>query len=105
MRYLNVRIDWNRLERFDDDDATATYNEDEIKALPEISDLNDPVQAAIALNAVSRTLVFDDMAACTGGGAEGAEAGEEVSDKDARGQHLQLARCSGREQGSHLALL
>ncbi|KAL3246738.1 hypothetical protein MRX96_057469 [Rhipicephalus microplus] len=40
--------------------------------------------AAIALNALSHTLVYDDMGACTGGGAEDAEAGEEVSDEDAR---------------------
>ncbi|KAH8038237.1 hypothetical protein HPB51_026134 [Rhipicephalus microplus] len=73
----------SRLERFNDDND-ATYDEDEIEALPEIRDSSEPAQAAIALNAVSRTLVYDDKGACTGGSAKGAEAGEEVSDEDAR---------------------
>ncbi|XP_075724105.1 uncharacterized protein LOC142766375 [Rhipicephalus microplus] len=80
-KHLNVHIDWSRLERFDDDDAVGTYDDDEIEALPEIIDLDDPMQAAFALNAVSRTLVYDDMGV---GGAEGEAADEMVvSDEDA----------------------
>ncbi|XP_075728276.1 uncharacterized protein LOC142769176 [Rhipicephalus microplus] len=80
-KHLNVYIDWSRLERFDDDDAVGTYDDDEIEALPEIIDLDDPMQAAIALNAVSRTLVYDDMGV---GGGEGEAADEMVvSDEDA----------------------
>ncbi|XP_075743733.1 uncharacterized protein LOC142802635 [Rhipicephalus microplus] len=52
-KHLNVHIDWSRLERFDDDNAVGTYYDDEIEALPEIIDLDDPMQAAIALNAAA----------------------------------------------------
>ncbi|XP_075750649.1 uncharacterized protein LOC142817514 [Rhipicephalus microplus] len=53
-KHLNVHIDWSRLERFDDDDAVGTYDDDEIEALPEIIDLDDPMQAATAIGLKSR---------------------------------------------------
>ncbi|KAH7959858.1 hypothetical protein HPB49_014416 [Dermacentor silvarum] len=58
-RYVNVQIDWSRLDQFDGDDAEC--NDDEIEALPEITDLDDPMQAVIAPNAVSQTIVYDDV--------------------------------------------
>ncbi|KAH6925557.1 hypothetical protein HPB50_007109 [Hyalomma asiaticum] len=50
-KYVNVKIDGSRVTQLDGDEAEC----DEIEPLPEITD--DPVQAAVALNAVSRTLV------------------------------------------------
>ncbi|KAH7950400.1 hypothetical protein HPB49_023634 [Dermacentor silvarum] len=44
-KYLNIKVDWSRLAQFDDDD--------EIERAPEITDLEDPLQMAIALNAMT----------------------------------------------------
>ncbi|KAH6933547.1 hypothetical protein HPB50_016154 [Hyalomma asiaticum] len=49
-KYVNVNIYWSRLTQFAGDEAECDDDE--------ITDLDDPVQAAIALNAVSRTLVY-----------------------------------------------
>ncbi|XP_077560716.1 uncharacterized protein LOC144175511 [Haemaphysalis longicornis] len=62
-RGLNVRIDWSRLEQFDGDAATNNDdddNDDEIEALPETIDLDDSLQVAIALNAVAKSMLYDD---------------------------------------------
>ncbi|KAH6921997.1 hypothetical protein HPB50_007295 [Hyalomma asiaticum] len=55
-KHVNMKIDWSRLTQFDGDEAEC--DDDEIERLPEITDLDGPVQAVIALNAVSRTLVY-----------------------------------------------
>ncbi|XP_077564661.1 uncharacterized protein LOC144180144 [Haemaphysalis longicornis] len=58
-KHVNVKIDWSRLSQFDDDDVEC--DDDEIEPLPEITDLEDPMQAIIALNAMSHTMVHDDV--------------------------------------------
>ncbi|KAL3253181.1 hypothetical protein MRX96_054647 [Rhipicephalus microplus] len=63
-----VRIDWSRLGVFDDDDAADCEGEraqgrddaDDIETVPENIDLDDPVQLAIALNAMSKTIFFNE---------------------------------------------
>ncbi|KAH7963534.1 hypothetical protein HPB52_021301 [Rhipicephalus sanguineus] len=63
-----VRIDWSRLGVFDDDDAAVCEGEraegeddaDDIETVPENIDLHDPVQLAIALNAMSKTIFFNE---------------------------------------------
>ncbi|KAL3206052.1 hypothetical protein MRX96_040437 [Rhipicephalus microplus] len=64
----NVRIDWSRLGVFDDDDAAVCEGEraqgrddaDDIETVPENIDLDDPVPLAIALNAMSKTIFFNE---------------------------------------------
>ncbi|KAH6926259.1 hypothetical protein HPB50_015934 [Hyalomma asiaticum] len=53
---VNGKIDWNQLAQFDGDEAEC--DDDEIEPLPETMDLDKPMHAAIALNTVSRTLVY-----------------------------------------------
>ncbi|KAL3245909.1 hypothetical protein MRX96_058115 [Rhipicephalus microplus] len=68
-----VRIDWSRLGVFDDDDAAIFEGEraqggddaDDIDTVPENIELDDPVQLAIALNAMSKTIFFNEEAAAT----------------------------------------
>ncbi|KAL3211494.1 hypothetical protein MRX96_036372 [Rhipicephalus microplus] len=63
-----VRIDWSRLGVFDDDDAAVCEGEraqggddaDDIETVPENIYLDDPVPLAIALNAMSKTIVFNE---------------------------------------------
>lgn len=60
-KYANVKIDWSRLTQFDGDDhAEACEDDGEIEVLPEITDLDDAVQAVLALNSMSQTLLYDD---------------------------------------------
>ncbi|KAL3175810.1 hypothetical protein MRX96_000996 [Rhipicephalus microplus] len=62
-----VRIDWSRLGVFDDDDAAVCEGEraqggddaDDIETVSENINLDDPVQLAIALNAMSKTIFFN----------------------------------------------
>ncbi|KAL3184170.1 hypothetical protein MRX96_032455 [Rhipicephalus microplus] len=64
----SVRIDWSRLGVFDDDDAAVCEGERaqggddayDIETVPENIDLDDPVQLAIALNAMSKTIFFNE---------------------------------------------
>ncbi|KAL3216910.1 hypothetical protein MRX96_051120 [Rhipicephalus microplus] len=63
-----VRIDWSRLGVFDDDDAAVCEGEraqggddaDDVETVLENIDLDDPVQLAIALNAMSKTIFFNE---------------------------------------------
>ncbi|KAL3195730.1 hypothetical protein MRX96_001848 [Rhipicephalus microplus] len=63
-----VRIDWSRLGVFDDDNAAVCEGEraqggddaDDIDTDPENIDLDDLVQLAIALNAMSKTIFFNE---------------------------------------------
>ncbi|KAL3218251.1 hypothetical protein MRX96_050752 [Rhipicephalus microplus] len=63
-----VRNDWSRLGVFDDDDAAVCEGEraqggddaDDIETVPENIDLDDPVQLAIALNGMSKTIFFNE---------------------------------------------
>ncbi|KAH7950529.1 hypothetical protein HPB49_025331 [Dermacentor silvarum] len=86
-RAINVRFDWSRLDYFDgdetaerkregeeerkeddDDDEIETIPQDfddekrgdEIETIPQDRDVNDPLQLAIALNAVSKTMFFNE---------------------------------------------
>ncbi|KAL3252636.1 hypothetical protein MRX96_054856 [Rhipicephalus microplus] len=63
-----VRIDWSWLGVFDDDDAAICEGEraqggddaDDIETVPENIDLDDPAPLAIALNAMSKTIFFNE---------------------------------------------
>ncbi|KAG0415101.1 hypothetical protein HPB47_007740 [Ixodes persulcatus] len=58
-KYLKIKIDWRRLANVQDDGAV---DDDEIEPAPEVTDLEDPMQAVIALNTMAHTLIFDDGA-------------------------------------------
>lgn len=62
-RAVGVRIDWSRLEAFDEDygeggqgEEAAAIDDGDIETVPADFDLNDPLQLAIAINAVSKTM-------------------------------------------------
>ncbi|XP_077548785.1 uncharacterized protein LOC144162186 [Haemaphysalis longicornis] len=58
-KYLQIKIDWNRLTNFQDD---GDVDDDDIEPVPEVTDLNDSMQAMIALNTMAHTMIFDDGA-------------------------------------------
>ncbi|KAH6933943.1 hypothetical protein HPB50_019135 [Hyalomma asiaticum] len=58
---VNLRsIGVSRLAAEEEDDGKV--NDDEIEPPPEVTDLDDPLQAAIALNVISHTMLIDDAA-------------------------------------------
>ncbi|XP_049268753.1 LOW QUALITY PROTEIN: uncharacterized protein LOC125757327 [Rhipicephalus sanguineus] len=59
-KYLKIKIDWSRLVAQEEDDGKV--NDDEIEPAPKVTDLDDPLQAAIALNLMSHTMFIDDAA-------------------------------------------
>ncbi|KAH7945305.1 hypothetical protein HPB49_009277 [Dermacentor silvarum] len=71
-RAINVRFDWSRLDYFDGDETAERKREeeeeelkeddadDDIETIPQDFDVNDPLQLAIALNAVSKTIFFNE---------------------------------------------
>ncbi|KAH7949643.1 hypothetical protein HPB49_013204 [Dermacentor silvarum] len=63
-KYLNITVDWSRLV---DDDGDV--DDDNIEPAPEITALEDPMQAVIALSTMSHTMLYDDGA--TGGATGG----------------------------------
>ncbi|KAH6926332.1 hypothetical protein HPB50_017166 [Hyalomma asiaticum] len=70
-RHVSTHIDCNQLVHLDDDVAC---DDEEMEPAPEVTDLEDPMQAVIALNTMSHTMVFDDGGATTGGTAAASKA-------------------------------
>ncbi|XP_077528147.1 uncharacterized protein LOC144139759 [Haemaphysalis longicornis] len=110
-RAVGVRIDWSRLEAFDDDEekekkkSGGEEEEDgrkeddgDIETVPTDFDLNDPLQLAIALNAVSKTMFFNDEGDC---GPRRVELGDEEGEGSKRPRTL-LVSDDGRERRSDL---
>ncbi|XP_075748108.1 uncharacterized protein LOC142814051 [Rhipicephalus microplus] len=58
-KYLKIKIDWSRLANVQDD---GDVDDDEIEPAPEVTDLEEPMQAVIALNAMAHTMIFYDGA-------------------------------------------
>lgn len=66
-RAINVRVDWSRLDHFDDGGEREEPQEDDVddadgefETIPEDFDVNDPLQLAVAFNAVSKTLLYNE---------------------------------------------
>ncbi|XP_077558071.1 uncharacterized protein LOC144173585 [Haemaphysalis longicornis] len=65
-RAINVRFEWSRLEHFDDGETDEggegepKDDDGDIETIPDDFDVNDPLQLAIALNAVSKTMFFNE---------------------------------------------
>ncbi|KAH6925522.1 hypothetical protein HPB50_006525 [Hyalomma asiaticum] len=78
-RHLNVTIDWARVASFDGDNVEC--DEEDVERLPEITDLVDPLQAAVVLNAARHTVLYDGMAMAIARTAAGEEA--DATDEDA----------------------
>ncbi|XP_049514189.1 uncharacterized protein LOC125941262 [Dermacentor silvarum] len=58
-KYFKITVNWSRLANVEDD---GDVDDDEIEPAPEVTDLEDPMQAAIALNTMAHTMIFDDGA-------------------------------------------
>ncbi|KAL3254794.1 hypothetical protein MRX96_017536 [Rhipicephalus microplus] len=59
IQYLKIKIDWSRLANVQDN---GDVDDGGIEPAPEVTDLEEPMQAAIALNAMAHTMIFDDGA-------------------------------------------
>ncbi|KAL3216720.1 hypothetical protein MRX96_051142 [Rhipicephalus microplus] len=65
-KYLSIKIHWNHLSKFNDNTGGADGNVEcdvgEIEQVPEVTDLDDPMQATTTLNTISHSMIFDDGA-------------------------------------------
>ncbi|KAL3249208.1 hypothetical protein MRX96_056153 [Rhipicephalus microplus] len=57
--YYKIKIDCNRITNVQDN---SDVDQDEIQPAPDVTDLDNPMQAAIALNTIAHTMIFDDGA-------------------------------------------
>lgn len=63
-RFLKIKINWNRLVHFDDDEAPC--KDDEIELTGEVTGIKDLAQMATALNTIGHSIICDDAAAAIG---------------------------------------